>query len=297
MILHSGAGSGKFLHSDSRFRELRNAFETGWNAMKKGSSLDGVEEAVRYMEDAGVFNAGKGSCLTVDGKVQLDAAMMRGDSLRGAGVGAVTCTYNPVALARWLAENTAHILIVGEECSRYLKAAGLKRVKVVPSELALSRRKDLMKAAKGVHRENLKLWSKIQEGNTVGAVALDCEGLASAAVSTGGIWFKLPGRVGDSAIIGAGIYADDRTGAACATGTGEEIIRSALCLRACEYLRRTDAKSSARKAIALMSARSGRDTAGIITVDSRGRVGASWNTEAMGRAWYNHERGKVEVRI
>ena len=90
MIIHSGAGSGKFAASDPRFKELANALDEGRGAMRKGSSLDGVEAAVSYMEEAGVFNAGRGSCLTVDGRVQLDAAIMKGDDRKGAGVGAVT---------------------------------------------------------------------------------------------------------------------------------------------------------------------------------------------------------------
>jgi len=108
---------------------------------------------------------------------------------------------------------------------------------------------------------------------------------------------KLPGRVGDSAIIGAGIYADRRLGAACATGTGEEIMKTCLCLRACELLGQSDAQIAARKAIALMTARSGTDTAGIVTVDTSGRIGAAYNTEAMGRSWYDHRSGRIKVKI
>ena len=108
---------------------------------------------------------------------------------------------------------------------------------------------------------------------------------------------KLPGRVGDSAILGAGIFADSKSGAACATGTGEEIIRCALSLRACEFMRATDAAEAARKAVSYISRLRGRGNAGIITIDLKGRVGASLNTEAMGRAWYDHSRGKAVARI
>ncbi|HME18214.1 MAG TPA: isoaspartyl peptidase/L-asparaginase, partial [Nitrososphaerales archaeon] len=147
-----------------------------------------------------------------------------------------------------------------------------------------------------VGRENLRLWKSLNEGNTVGAAAIDSDGVPSAAVSTGGMWLKLPGRVGDSAILGAGVYAD-RTGAASATGTGEEIIRNALCLKACEFVKASGALTGARRAIGLISRVSGRGTAGIVTVDSKGRVGASFNTEAMGRAWYDNEKGRPVVRV
>jgi beta-aspartyl-peptidase (threonine type) len=281
---------------DRRFRELLCAVEVGRTAMKKGSSLDGVEAAVRYMEECGAFNAGKGSCLTVEGKVELDAAVMSGEGRRGAGVGAVTCTYHPVTLARRVMEKTPHVLIVGERCRAYLHAAGLPAERLRPSPTAKLRFRTLTESGTQGQRK-IDLWRGIQEGNTVGAVALDAAGVPSAAVSTGGMWLKLPGRVGDSAVIGAGVYADSKTGAACATGAGEEIIRNSLCLKACEYLTKTDALSAARRAITLMTSASGKGTAGIITVDLKGRVGAALNTEAMGRAWYDRAKGRAVVRV
>ena len=281
---------------DKRFQELLNAVQAGWTAMKKGSSLDGVEAAVRYMEECGAFNAGRGSCLTVEGKVELDAAIMSGEGRRGAGVGAVTCTYHPVTLARQMMEKTPHILIAGDRCRAYLHAAGLPAERLRPSPKAKLRFKTLTeRGTQG--QQKMDLWRRLQEGNTVGAVALDAAGVPSAAVSTGGMWLKLPGRVGDSAVIGAGIYADSKAGAASATGTGEEIIRNSLCLKACEYLMKAGALGAARRAIGLMTSASGRGTAGIITVDLKGRVGAALNTEAMGRAWYDEAKGRAVVQI
>jgi len=124
-------------------------------------------------------------------------------------------------------------------------------------------------------------------------VAVGPDGIPAAAVSTGGKWLKLPGRVGDSAILGAGIFADSKTGAACATGTGEEIIRCALSLKACEFMRDYAAPLAAQKAIRFITRSRGKDTAGIITIDLKGRVGAPFNTEAMGRAWYDKSRGRA----
>jgi len=296
IIVHAGAGSGKYAPDDRRFRELLNAVEAGRIAMKKGSSLDCVEAAVRYMEECGAFNAGRGSCLTVEGKVELDAAIMSGEGRRGAGVGAVTCTYHPVTLARRVMEKTPHVLIAGEKCRVYLYAAGLAAERLRPSPTARLRFKTLTGPATEGRRKT-DIWRGLQGGNTVGAVALDATGVPSAAVSTGGMWLKLPGRVGDSAVIGAGIYADSKAGAASATGTGEEIIRNSLCLKACEYLMRAGAPSAARRAIELMTRASGRGTAGIITVDLEGRIGAALNTEAMGRAWYDEAKERPVVQI
>ncbi len=281
MIVHGGAGSGRYAKDDRRFGELRRALEEGMAAMKKGTSLDGVETAVRYMEESGAFNAGRGACLTTEGKVELDAGVMTGEGPRGAGVGVVTSTCHPVSLARWISENTPHVLIAGEKCEIFAKAAGLKAEEVVPSATALARFKLMGKEMDG--KRKMRVWHRLQGGNTVGAVALDSSGVPSAAVSTGGMWLKLPGRVGDSAIIGAGIYAHIKSGAACATGTGEEIIRNSLCLKACEYLRNADAGSAAKQAIRLITRTNGRGTAGIITVDLKGRVGAAFNTGGDGK--------------
>ena len=193
-------------------------------------------------------------------------------------------------------ENTSHVLIAGEGCKVYLRAAGIKAERLRPSPKAKQRFK-LLTEPGTEGRRKADLWRRFQEGNTVGAVAVDAAGVPSAAVSTGGMWLKLPSRVGDSAVIGAGIYADSKAGAASATGTGEEIIKNSLCLKACEYLMRTDAPNAARQAIRLMTRVSGRGTAGIVTVDLKGRVGAALNTEAMGRAWYDEVKGRAVVEI
>ena len=263
--------------------------------MRKGSGVEGVVSAVNFMEESGLFNCGRGACLTADQKVELDAAVMVGKGLAGAGVGSVTSTYSPVRLARWIMENTEHVLVVGERCSEYARLAGLKVEDVVPSKASLAKFKVL--SADVVHADSLRLARRFKTGDTVGAVAIGTDGIPAAAVSTGGRWMKLPGRVGDSAILGAGVYADSKLGAACATGTGEEMIRTALSLRTCEFMRTDDAQNAARRAIVYISRTRGRGNAGMISVDLKGRVGASFNTEAMGRAWFDHTRGRIICRV
>jgi beta-aspartyl-peptidase (threonine type) len=263
--------------------------------MKNGSGLEGAAAAVEFMEESGLFNCGRGACLTAEGNVELDAAVMGGRGLAGAGVGDVTCTYHPVMLARWVMQNTEHVLVVGERTADYARLAGLTIEELEPSVAAWKKYSVLKKDAK--FAAPLRLVRRFKTGDTVGAVAIGTDGVPAAAVSTGGRWMKLPGRVGDSAILGAGIFADDRLGAACATGTGEEIIRCALSLRACELMKKEEAQAAARKAISYITRDRGGDTAGIITVDLKGRVGASFNTEAMGRAWWDHVKGSPVARI
>ena len=294
-MVHGGAGSGKYARTDKRFGGLIQAVEAGRSALKKGSGLDGAMAAVRSMEESGLFNCGKGACLTAEGKVELDAAVMTRKGHPGAGVGNVTCTYNPVKLARWVMENTEHVLIAGGMTAEYARIAGMEVVSPRPSVAALKRYAVLNRGGK--FADPLRLVGRFRTGDTVGALAMGTDGVPAAAVSTGGRWMKLPGRVGDSAIIGAGIFADERVGAACATGTGEEIIRCALSLRACEFMKKGGAEEAATRAISYISKERGKGTAGIVTMDLKGRVGAAYNTQAMGRAWYDHGKGKAVARI
>lgn len=250
-----------------------------------------------HMERCGVFNAGKGACLTADRRIQLDAAVMTGERSKGAGVGLVDCTFRAVELARWVAENTPHVLLAGAECRNIAKAAGFRTTTLTPTAKQRQRYEELLEAGKDPRVRNVDLWRRLQGGNTVGAVALDQDCVPAAAASTGGIWFKLPGRIGDSAILGAGVYADLHSGAACATGTGEEIIRNALTWNACAYMHSYDATEAASRAIGLVGRRSGRGTAGIVTVDLKGRVGWAYNTEAMGRAWWDSDKGRIVVQV
>ena len=295
IIVHGGAGGGRYDKGDRRFGALAEAVEEGLAAMKKGSGLDGAVAAVNFMEESGLFNCGKGAYLTAEGRVELDAAVMTGDELAGAGVGDVTCTYHPVSLARWVMENTEHVLLVGERCSDYARLAKMKVEDLRPSKRVAERFEAMKKVPS--HRWALRVVRRFREGDTVGAVAIGSDGIPAAAVSTGGRWMKLPGRVGDSAVLGAGVFADSKLGAACATGMGEDIIRCALSMKACEFMRAGGAGRAAEKAIAYISRVRGRGTAGIITVDLKGRTGAAFNTEAMARGWWDQERGRAVVMV
>src|SRR5204862_6219790 len=169
-----------------------------------GSSLDAVAAAVATLEDAGVFNAGRGAAPNGDGEIELDAGIMDGATLRAGGVAAVRRIKNPIAAAREVMEHGRHVLLAGAGAERFARRRGLKII-----------------SKSYFHRY------KVSDHGTVGAVALDRAGHLAAATSTGGITGQLPGRVGDSPVVGAGVYADDATCAVSATGAGEAFLRTA----------------------------------------------------------------------
>lgn len=287
IIVHGGAGRVRGENIDVRLKFLREAAERGFDILTGGgSALDAVIEAVVVLEDSGVFNAGLGSCLTFDGNVEMDAGVMSCEGEIGA-VAAVRRVKNPILLARKVMELTDHVLIVGEGAERLASALGLavsEELLVTPEKL---RRLEELKA-KWLKGEDFtwlrKLRALLQEYSlgTVGAAAVDADGCVAAATSTGGYWLKLRGRVGDSPIPGAGFYALKNVGACSATGIGEAIVRSMLCLNVCEYMKAgLSAEEAASRAIEHMSATLGQGLAGVIAVSADGDVGYAFNTEAM----------------
>jgi beta-aspartyl-peptidase (threonine type) len=214
LAIHGGAGAMDPAKLDEPLvlTALRAALDAGWRVLGAGgAALDAVEQAVRSLEASGAFNAGKGSAPGRDGVVSLDAAVMDGRGRTAGAVGAVVGFAHPVSLARLISETTAAVLLVGHGAEAFADGAGVARVPAdyfVPARTALPAR----------------------PADTVGAVALDAGGALAAATSTGGLAGKLPGRVGDSPVIGAGTYADHRC-AVSATGTGEFFIRSVFAFR------------------------------------------------------------------
>jgi beta-aspartyl-peptidase (threonine type) len=242
-------------------RALEEALEAGWAALERGGALDGVQAAVESLEDCPLFNAGRGSVLTGDGEVEMDAAVMVGSSMDAGAVAAVTRVRHPVALARLVMEDTGHVLIVG---------AGAER-------LAEEHELELCEPAWFVTERQHERWLASQ--GTVGAVALDASGELAAATSTGGVHEQLPGRIGDSPLIGAGTYADS-TCAISATGHGESLIRrvaahEVAALMGHGGLPLIDACESVVRGI--------EADAGMIAVDAHGNVAMPFNTTLMHR--------------
>ena len=244
-----------------------------------GSALDAVEEAVRILEDDPRFNAGRGSCLTRAGTVEMDAAIMSGTRLRVGAVAAVGRVRNPIALARAVLDDGEHVLLAGAGALAFARERHV-RLAAPGYHVTAAAHADLVRAL--ARRSNADPTGTAPAGGgTVGAVARDAAGHVAAATSTGGMVGKRPGRVGDSPLAGAGTYADDQAGAASATGHGERIIEVALTKVAVELLGAGVAPAvAARRAIVTLAQRvAGRG--GLILVGRRGGPGVAFNTRSM----------------
>ena len=277
IVVHGGAGSAAPDDDPEQARQgCLAAARRGYALLRQGASaLDAVEAAATALEDDPRFNAGTGSCLNRDGDVEMDACLMDGADLRVGAVTLVRTVKNPIRLARAVMERTPHVLLAGEGASNLAREAGLEQVSpsALVTERALRRWRE--------HREKSKPSSS---GGTIGAVAIDARGHVAAATSTGGMMGKLPGRIGDTPIPGAGTFADDAGGAASATGHGEMIIRVTLTRVVCDRLGSGEgAMEAARAGIAALERVHG--TGGVIAVGRRGDVGWAFNTERMTRAW------------
>jgi beta-aspartyl-peptidase (threonine type) len=230
---------------------MRAAAAAGWARLSEGgTSLDAVEAAVRLLEDHPRFNAGRGAVLTAAGTVELDASIMEGDRLRCGAVAAVSGIANPISLARRVLEDGRHVLLVAGGARAFARAHGIPECD--PESLITDRQRQRWIERRGsagsaqataAHPERAP---DVPRG-TVGAVALDARGTMAAATSTGGTAGQLPGRVGDSALIGCGTYAESTIGGASCTGTGEAIIRTVLAYRALAFLKDADDPDYAAK--------------------------------------------------
>jgi len=309
ILIHGGAGVEKIKRTDEITRSLKSAVSNGFDLLKRSSSktVDSVEAAVASMEDSGVFDAGVGSYLTIDKTVEMDASIMDGRDISAGSVGMAMGIKNPIKLARKIMERTDHVMMVSDGVTRLSKLFG-NTVEEYPQELnkkILNEYNKLMKNVRIISKKNNKLTmlssAASQEKShhhysTVGAVAIDKDGNVASAVSTGGIWLKMHGRIGDSAIIGSGIYADNKSGAACATGYGEYIMRLCLCKYACDQMQsKNSAHLSSKKSIDVLTERFGKNTGGIITVDLKGRFGRACNTRFMPTAMITNKNQKPVI--
>ena len=236
LVIHGGAGSERIAHDDPAHEAaaragLAEALEAGSAILASaGSAVDAVEAAARSLEENPCFNAGRGSVLTEQGEVELDAAIMDGRDRRAGAVSGIKTTRAPITLARRLMEQGPHVYLAGAAADGFAAAAGIEQVSnnffILPE-----RRRQLDEAlAAGAAADPIKY-------GTIGAVAVDHQGHVAAATSTGGITAKRWGRLGDSPLIGAGTYADDRAAAVSATGSGEFFIRAVAAHQLAERMR------------------------------------------------------------
>jgi beta-aspartyl-peptidase (threonine type) len=282
VVVHGGAGIWRGLDLDmgAVVKTLKEAVMIGLDVSRSGSCLDMVVEAIAFLEDSGLFNAGVGSVLDYVGGVSMDAGVMI-SSGRAGGVAAVTYPRNPIRLARIVAEKTPHIIMAGPRADELAAKLGLEK-HPGPHWRSVER----WKTARLKPPQSTWIARRIESAkalgyDTVGAVALDSNGCLAAGASTGGVLLKLPGRVGDSCIPGAGFYANGKV-AASATGIGETIIMSMSSLRLAQLY---EIVGVLRDAVELTvrehTMRWGPGTLGLIALSSRGEVEASYNTEAM----------------
>ena len=283
LVVHGGAWGIPDDMVEAHLNGVRNAIAAGWHALSHGgSAADAVEEAVVIMEDDDAFDAGRGSFLNREGKVQLDALIMDGATLRAGGLGCVEHIRNPIRAARKILSESPHVYFVAEGAERFAAEHGIPLCKnedlIIPREV-----ERLREFQSRTSEERADLFAPTISHDTVGAVALDRDGNIAAATSTGGTLNKAPGRLGDSSLIGCGCYADNESAAVSTTGWGEPIMKLVLAkwsadrvfagnapqwvvLEAMEYLKNRVAGHG-----------------GIILLDARGRFGIAHNTPRM--AW------------
>jgi beta-aspartyl-peptidase (threonine type) len=271
IIVHGGAGAD--VSNAPEYRQgVRAAVLAGWRVLAGGgTALDAVESAVRALEDDPRFNAGRGSVLNRDGAIEMDASIMEGDRLQCGAVAALAGVANPISVARRVLESRRHVLLVGEGARAFSRAVGIPECD--PASLVTDRQR--------TRHAELASRPVAPGGGTVGAVALDRSGTIAAATSTGGTPGKLPGRVGDSALIGSGTYADSSLGGVSCTGDGEAIIRVVLGHRALAYLKDADDPDYAAKVAVDLLVEEGGGQGGLILIDWRGRPGFATSTRLM----------------
>jgi beta-aspartyl-peptidase (threonine type) len=283
VVVHGGAWAIPDEMVEAHLNGVKNAIEAAWHILASGGpALDAVEEAVVVMEDDEAFDAGRGSFLNREGRVQLDSLIMDGATLRAGGVGCVERIANPVRAARKVLSESPHVYFVAEGAEKFAREHGIPMWRnedlVIPREVERLRE---FQARGGEQADDL--FAPCISHDTVGAVALDQHGNISAATSTGGTLNKEPGRLGDSSLIGCGCYADNLSAAASTTGWGEPIMKLVLAKWAADRV--ASGSLPAWAAAEAMNHLKDRVNGhgGIILLDAQGRFGISHNTPRM--AW------------
>lgn len=275
LIVHGGAGEIKLETQQGHIDGVRRAADIAWKILQGGgTALDAVEQAVRYLEEDPYFNAGRGAPLNTGGEVELDAFIMDGATLDNGAVAAVQRIAHPVSLARLVMERTDHALLAAAGAHEFARRMGVPLID-----------------EKSLHTEEQeRRWREMQTQDvghdTVGAVARDATGNIACATSTGGTRNKLPGRVGDSPLIGSGGYADNETGGVSATGVGETLMKIVISKSVCDLVGTgLDAQAAADAAIRRLDDPRVKGSGGVIVIDHQGHIGFAYNTRQMARAY------------
>ena len=316
LAIHGGAGTmqraNMSAEQEAEYRaKLKEALQAGYQVLEQGgTSLDAVEAAIQLMEESPLFNAGKGAVFTNDGKNELDAAIMDGQTHHAGAVAGISHVKSPIAAARAVMEASPHVMMVGAGAEQFAQEQGLEMVE--PSYFFTDKRHQQLEQIKATEKQELdhsgsnkanKKQSYLDQHfpdrkfGTVGAVAVDKEGNLAAATSTGGMTNKRYGRVGDVPIIGAGTYADNATAAISATGHGEYFIRSVVAydITALMKYKGMSLQEAADEVVKKKLVETGGD-GGVIAVDAQGNIAMPFNTSGMYRASMD-KNGKMYVGI
>jgi L-asparaginase / beta-aspartyl-peptidase len=308
LLIHGGAWAMSDDAIAAHEAGIAKALAAGYALLERGASaVDAVEAAVTMMEDDEAFDAGRGSFLTRDGRVQLDALLMNGANLRTGGVACVERLKNPIRAARLVLDHSPHVYFVGTGAERFAMQHGMPLID--NSELIVRRERERLMAFQKAELEGAKDTTfsgplyldkeeedpTVSSHDTVGAVALDQHGHIAAGTSTGGTLSKAPGRVGDSSLIGCGCYADDESAAVSLTGWGEPIMKLVLGKWAVDRVAAGAApEEAAQAAIHYLYSRLGGH-GGIILLDRTGRIGLAHNTPRM--AWGLQTASGTEIGV
>lgn len=306
LVVHGGAGamSGISPVNQARYRAgLERALKAGYEVLRNGkTALDAVTAAIKILEDDSLFNAGKGAVFTYEGRNELDASIMDGSNLKAGAVAGVTTIRNPISAARAVMGKSPHVMLTGRGAEAFAAANGCVTVK--PTYFYTSDRwKDLERAKQSIaEKERGKTGMLPPHGSdwkygTVGAVALDAYGNLAAGTSTGGMTAKRWNRIGDSPIIGAGTYADNKTCAVSCTGWGEYFIRLSMAKSVADRMELAgqSVQDAANTMIHEKLPALGGD-GGLIAVDKAGNISMPFNTRGMFRG-YVREDGSISTAI
>lgn len=280
---------------------LTQALEMGYGLLRSGSSaLEAVEAAIRVLEASGLFNAGRGSNRQLDGAQRMDASIMDGCDLRAGAVASIEDVLHPISAARLVMNETEHVLLVGESATRLATHFKLERQAPTKQKTQRSKKRGL---AAVISERTLRLYREMAESGrvvrktlgqeTVGAVGLDKRGTVAAGASTGGVDIMLPGRVGDTPLIGCGVYADNKSGAVSVTGFGESIIRIAVAKEITDRLAEGASPATATRAVLKKLVARTRGAAGALVLSPNGRFAIKHSTPHMIAGYWDGEKSPV----
>ncbi|CAO1328724.1 unnamed protein product [Diamesa serratosioi] len=295
VLVHGGAGNIKKCEFEGILNGCKLAAKLGHNVLlESGNVLDAVEAAVKSMELDELFNAGYGAVLTSEGKLEMEASIMNGKDLSAGCVTGIVNVTHPISVARKVMEQTPHNFLGYEGAMEFVKQQGIEMVE--PGSMITNRVKEALekwKDLKRVEKDEVgpMFLSYSMRGETVGAVAIDQYGNIAVATSTGGRTGKLPGRIGDTPLVGSGTYCDNNFGGVSTTGDGDTIMRACLAydiIKRIEYLKEDAQKATENSCKSMTDRLVG--TGGAITIDNKGNVGISFTSKAMAWAYQKNDK-------